>query len=149
MAKRNQDLQNLNHRHVVIAEWLVVNPDKNLTACARHFDYTLPWLSRMIHSDMFQAYYLELCKERKVMAVHTISNKMNHAAGLALDRMIDKLEEGAMVGERFVLDSANGLLDKLGYTSRGPEIHQHQHLHLSADDIKSARERAILVNASD
>ena len=63
--------------------------------------------------------------------------------------MIDKLEPGAMVSDRFISETGHGLLDKLGYTSRGPEVHQHQHLHLSADDIKSARERAIMVNASD
>lgn len=140
-------LQKLNHRHDAIAEWLVANPDKSLSQCAAAMGYTVPWVSQIVNSDMFQAYYRELCAERKELAVHTISAKMNNAAALALDHMIAKLQPGTMPSEKFVGDAADKLLTKLGYSQGDVHLHQHAHAHFTAEDLQRARESATLYHS--
>ena len=143
-------LQTLNHRHEAIALWLIANPDKQQNDCAREFGYTVPWLSRIINSDLFQALYTDMCKERKEVAVHTLGNKIIHAASLGLDKTIEKLEGPEAVTERFVMETTNSLLDRLGFTGKadgGEE--KHLHLHLTAGDLKAAGERARIVNGEE
>ena len=144
----DMDLQKLSHRHDAIAEWLVCNPDKTQRDCAAFFKYTEPWMSQLIHSDMFQALYVKLCEERQVLAVHSVSAKMSAAAALALDRTIERLEAGAQPTDRFLTDTTNGLLDKLGYGKPEAPTQTHQHLHLTADDLRDAANRARVANTS-
>ncbi len=143
-------LQTLNHRHEAIALWLIANPEKQQNDCAREFGYTVPWLSRIINSDLFQALYTDMCKERKEVAVHTLGNKIIHAANLGLDRTIEKLEGGEAVTERFVMETTSGLLDRLGFMGKGEVAEEkHLHLHLTAGDVQAAAERARIVNGEE
>ena len=141
-----KDLTKTNHRHEGIAEWLVANPDKTLTECAKEFNYTQAWLSRIVHSDLFQAYYRMVCDERKEIAVHTISSKMNYAANLALDQTIAILEDTeTRPSERFIIETGGGLLEKLGYGGKAElHVHQHEekHVHLTEEQLTVARDRA-------
>lgn len=134
-------LQRTSHRHEAIAEWLVMNPDRPLGDCAKFFNYTQAWLSQIVHSDLFQVYYRQVCDDRKEIGVHTIANKMSYAAGLALDKTIERLENKP--SERFILETADGFLQKLGYGTKGDlHIHNDQHIHLTADQLNAARTRA-------
>ena len=142
------DLQKLNHRHEHIVEWLVVNGDKTLTQCAAAFGYTIPWISQMVNSDLFQVKYKEMCEERKVAAVHTVSAKMNSAVSLALDKTIEKLGPDGECTEQFLQGATNGLLDRLGYGVKEISVQQHQHLHLTSEDLIRAKDSARERNAS-
>ena len=145
MGKMN--LKKTNHRHDQIAEWLVINGDKTLTECARHFKYTLPWVSQMVSSDMFQALYIELCNDRKVAAVHTISNKMSAAANLALDKVLENLKGDSLMPSQ-ALETAESMLDRLGFSPKangnGTANTQNtqNNYYLTPEALIEARERA-------
>lgn len=145
------ELVKLNHRHEAIALWLIGNPDKSQGDCAKELEYTESWLSRVINSDMFQAHYQELCTELKVVAVHSIGNKLNHAANLALDKTIAKLDQ-PIVTERFLTDARKDLLSSLGYTGSAQpagEVHFHKHEYLTEEDVRGAAERARIENSKE
>ena len=148
------ELKKLNSAHHAIAAWLVTNPGANDGECARALGYSQSWVSRVINNDMFQAYYEHLRDMRDMPAIHSIQDKMAYNTHLALDRMREKLELPGPGGpsERFIGRAAETLLDRLGFGGKG-EIHVHehhdQHLHLTADAINSARERARAVNSGE
>ena len=140
------ELTHLNHRHDQIAEWLAINGDKTLTECARYFKYTLPWLSQVVNSDMFQALYVEICNERKVAAVHTVANKMSAAASLALDGVIEDLKGGGLLPSQ-KLETAGQMLDRLGFsaktaTGQGNGSGNITNYFLTPEQLAASRERA-------
>lgn len=142
----NMDLKKLNHRHDQIAEWLVINGDKTLTQCARHFKYSISWMSQVVNSDMFQALYVGLCRERQVAAVHSISSKMNSVAGMALDKIVENLANETMLPGQY-LETASSMLDRLGYGAKnappaGGTNNTQNNYFLSREDITGARDRA-------
>jgi hypothetical protein len=49
------DLARISHTHDQIIDWLLANPNQPMSVCAAEFGYTAPWLSTLIHSDLFQA----------------------------------------------------------------------------------------------
>ena len=147
------ELTRLNHTHEAIALWLIGNPGKSQGVCAKEMNLTESWLSRVIHSDMFQAFYTDLCKERNEVAVHSIGNKLSHVANLTLDRTVERLE-GGMVTDRFLTDARANVLSSLGYDGKNhahveEHLHLHKHEHLTADDVVAARERARIDNSKD
>lgn len=136
------EIQRLNHRHEAIVNWLVANPHRSLTECAECLGYTLPWLSQVVHSDMFQAKYQERCREVGEIAVHTVKNRLTAVALLALQKTQERLESGAS-SERFILDATKNSLASLGYTQETITPQQiHQHLHVDASVLEAARSRA-------
>lgn len=140
------EVAKLNHRHEQIVNWLICNPHKSQGDCAKHFNYTQPWLSQVIHSDVFQARYQQRCKEVGVVAIHSIATKLNTVAALTLDKVRERLEAG-VASERFLGDAMTNTLKMLGYGSPeravpGDQPAQHNHLHVHADDIQRAREIA-------
>ena len=100
-------------------QWLVLNPTRTQGDCARELAYTEPWLSTIINSDMFQAEYKSRCKEAGTIATHTIQSKLGGIAAKVLERIEEKLDEEGLNAptERFLGDTANMALDKLGYGS--------------------------------
>lgn len=142
------ELQKLNHRHDQIAEWLVINGDKTQGDCARHFKYTEAWMSQLIHSDMFQALYIELCNDRKIAAVHTVRNKMSHVASLALDKIIAGLKSDA-VGGPDPMEAAELMLDRLGFSPKSSAVNAqaaggdiNNNYYLTSEDLQRSRDNA-------
>lgn len=143
-------VQKLNHRHEQIINWLIMNPDRSLGDCAAFFGYTQPWLSTLIHTDMFQAAYRERCKEAGTVAVHTIINELGGLTSLAIEKSRERLEKGN-ASERFLGDTLNNCLKGLGY---GAPLNQPQntngaqlHLHVDASQLLAARERVAVAMA--
>lgn len=140
------NLMRLNHRHEQIINWMIVNPHRNLGECAKHFNYTPGWLSQVVHSDIFQARYRQRAAEVGSVAVHTIANKLNGVAALALEKAEERLRAG-IASERFLGETMASTLKMLGYGAPSPlqpltsnEVHNHVHLH--AEDIREARDLA-------
>jgi hypothetical protein len=131
----------LNHRHQQLINWLILNPDKTLTQCARELKYTQASLSRIIHSDMFQEMYRARAEEAGALASHTIVDKLKGVAALALERAQDILVQPEP-SERFVGDTLRTTLGALGYgPSNGTHEEKHVHLHLTPQDLEAARAR--------
>lgn len=138
-------LADLNHRHEQIINWLIVNPDRPLGECAKEFGFSQPWLSQIIHSDMFQARYRERCEEVGQLAVHTIHNRLAGVTALALEKVQEKLV--AAPSEKFLGETLRTTLSALGYAS-GPPAGSNGHtvvnVQVNAQALVEARERAAL-----
>lgn len=135
----------LNYRHEQIINWLLANPHRPLRDCALHFNYTQPWLSQIVHSDMFQEAYRRRADELGVEVVHTLKNRLTAYASLALERNIEKLE-GGKCSENFLGSAMANTLKAFGYSGGGasPQEHKHLHVHVDATTLSEARERAAL-----
>jgi hypothetical protein len=136
-------LEGLNHRHEQIVNWLVCNPDRSLGECAAFFGYTRPWITSIVHSDMFQMVYQARCREVGVVAVHGMVERLTTVAGMALDETERRLKEG-QVSERGLGEVLNMALKATGYLREEKPAEKHQHLHLFVDatSLREARERA-------
>lgn len=137
----NQSIKWLNSAHEYMALWLIANPHKHQSELAQEMDYTEAWVSTVIHSDMFQAAYRELCSEYQTVAVEGIGEKVNAAAMEALDAMRERIRS-QRASEQFLLGAAKTLLGAMGYGApKVPEMvdHRHMHLHVTREDILESR----------
>jgi hypothetical protein len=140
----NQSIKWLNSVHEYMALWLLANPHRHQSELAAEIGYTEAWISTVIHSDMFQAAYRELCGTYQEVAVEGIGEKVNAAAMEALGAMREKIRNKAC-SEAFLLGATKTLLGAIGYgapqVAQSTSQHMHQHLHVSREDILESRAR--------
>jgi hypothetical protein len=138
----NQSIKWLNSVHEYMALWLIANPHRHQSELAQEIGYTEAWISTVIHSDMFQAAYRELCGTYQEVAVEGIGEKVNAAAMEALAAMREKIRNRAC-SEQFLLGATKTLLGAIGYGAPKvePQAHSHMHLHVSREDILESRAR--------
>lgn len=140
------EIATVRYTHEAIAEWLVANPMGSQGECAKFFGYSESWLSQVIHSDAFQAYYRKLADERGAIATHGIGEKINALAAVALDKAMERLVTAP--SDQHVLDTTELALKALGYlgsngsASVRAEPAQHMHVHVDAEMLMEAREAA-------
>lgn len=140
-------IQSVRYNHEQMINWLIVNPDRPLSECAAFFNVTQPWLSTIIHSDMFQAAYRERCKEAGAVAVHTINSRLRGLAAVVLDRLQEKVSDPHATGE-FILETSESVLKNLGYGTQhltngnGNGNGTNLHIHVDAQTLQAARTRA-------
>lgn len=139
----------LNHRHQAMAEWLVANPDATLTDLAKDMNYSLPWVSRIVGSDMFQALYQNLCEERQVITVHSIGTKIAAAGHLAMDRLVERL--AGKPSDRLLMQATDSILDKMGYGSKNVTVNSSgdTYVGLTPEDLERAKVKARALNAGE
>jgi hypothetical protein len=140
-------LERLNHRHDAIILWLLTYPDRTLGDCAEYFGYTQAWLSRIIHTDMFQAAYKQKAQELCAAPIHELKSKMIFLAATALDKATERIE-GGLASERFLSDTMKASLTSLGYGApvvQNDNRSQQVHVHVSAEQLAEARERAATI----
>lgn len=106
-------VQKLSHTHEAVMDWLVLNPDRSLRECADHFGYTQPWLSTLIHSDIFQAKLAERRLEVNARIAASIPEKLTAVADIALDKLAEKVS--ASEDPDFILDAADRALHRMGF----------------------------------
>lgn len=141
------ELKSLSHTHVAIVDYMLANPQIALGDVAKHFGYTQPWLSQIIHSDAFQ----NMLKEKEGHVFHhtvlPIREKMTQVAHMALDKTLHLLPQETEV--RTASEIAGDMLDRLGYGSKpvGPggvqvNIQQNNMVvpNTNAAEIAAARE---------
>lgn len=140
VANTRSSIKWLNSTHEFMALWLIANPAKHQRELAEEIGYTEAWVSTVIHSDMFQAQYRELCGEYQQVATHGLGEAINAAAFEALDALREKIRNRAC-SEQFLLGSAKTLLAATGYGApKVAESHvSHTHLHVSATELMEAR----------
>lgn len=110
------EIKSLSHTHMAIVDYLLGHPQVSLGDVARHFGYTQPWLSSIIHSEAFQA----MLQEKQGYAFHhtvlPLREKMFNAAHIAMDKIVNMLPEETDV--RTVAQVADSMLDRLGFSSK-------------------------------
>src|SRR5690242_17465674 len=143
MAQSAQ-IKSLNPWHVRFADWLILNPDKNLSDAAREFKRTVPWLSTVLNSDAFQDYFQELSRSHSEAILHNVREK---TLGLA-DQAITKLQERvALEGDQLpvagLVTIADMALKRTGHgeANKAPASVNLQVNVVDSGVLKAARER--------
>lgn len=141
------EIQSISHRHSMIMNWMVLNPDRSLKECADHFNVTQPWLSTVIHSDVFQAEFQQKLQNIHNHCAQSIPDKLRVVADIALDRLADKVAKSEDAD--FILDAADKALHRMGYApasarngfgaAQGQTVNQTNVFMLSQDDLDQAR----------
>jgi len=112
-SKGHIQVKHLSHTHDMIINWMIANPERNLRHCADHFGYTQPWLSTLIHTDLFQAKLKERQNEVFSMIASDVPTKLNALADLAVEKLSEKLS--SVEDPKFVLDAFDKIMHKAGY----------------------------------
>jgi hypothetical protein len=143
-------IQRMSHTHEMVINWLVLNPQKSLRECADHFGYTQPWLSQLIHSDIFQANLRQRQMEVAARVSASIPEKLQAVADIALEKLGDAIAKSE--DPDFILDAADRALHRMGYapaSARNPAgspsqigavQNQTNVFVLGQDDLAQARE---------
>ena len=105
------------YSHDAMIDLLIANPAISQNELAANFGYTVPWVSRIMNSDAFQA-RLALRKEELLdpVIVASIEEKFRALASKSLDVVLDKLSvtNSAELGLKALEISATAL----GYGAR-------------------------------
>jgi hypothetical protein len=142
------ELKSLNHRHRALLSWLLANPHRQLREAAIELNLGRQYVSTVLHNDLFQAAYLEACKEQNTEAVFVgakITEKLHALAHRSIDEIDRRLEENELES-RELLTAAKLSLTALGYINPkgySTDMHVHSHLQVDVNIINEARERAL------
>ncbi len=137
------DLKNLSVRHDQIMDWLIANPARPLAACAAEFGITQPWLSCIIHSDLFQA---ELSKRKDFVFGEVALTVKDRITALAHDSL-KRLQERITVCDDIdqLNDTAELAVKALGFGAprapSGASVHIGSVNVVSKDILAEARAR--------
>lgn len=142
------ELKNISHVHEAVLNWMIANPQRKLSDCAREFGYTQSWLSTMIHSSLFQAALKE--KQDKLFSglSSTLTEKLAAGADIGVTKLVEKLETSE--DPKFIKETTTMMLEKLGFgaqtrvagagtVNNGP-VQQNFYM-ATPDDLQQARGR--------
>src|SRR5262245_15896725 len=105
---------------------MLAHPEQSLAQVAVHFGYTQPWLSCVIHSDIFQA---ALAEKQDIIFHHTvmpIRKKMEMVAHAALDKIMERLPHESEITP--LTKTAEAVLERLGFSSKTPSGNVNVHV---------------------
>ena len=88
-------IDKMTETHHQMLQWLMQNPGRTLREMSEHFGYSVPWLSTVINSDIFQTRLAALQEASDVCVIADIPAKLRGVTAQALDIMGEHLEEAA------------------------------------------------------
>lgn len=136
------EIARLSHTHEAVMDWMLENPERSLRECAAYFGYTQPWVSQLIHSDVFQAKLRQRRDDIDSTIAADIPAKLRAVADIALERLAAELAKSDSPG--FIHETADMVLNRLGYgpqrgggitVNSGPQVQ----FVISKDDLAQAR----------
>lgn len=115
-------IQELNHKHMAIAEFLLLHPSATLKEVAQAIGLTPSWVSTVVNSELFREYLSERHKEVAGQVAFSLHEKVHgvaHAAVEKLGRMLDESTD-----PDYVLSVADRTMHRLGLgpTKAGPSV---------------------------
>jgi len=131
--------QALKATHTRIITWLLTNPGRPLTACARDLDIPAETLYRITSTDAFRD---ALARETSQL-LETLETRLEQIATLALDRLAEVLS--TTNDPRLILDAMKALFGAIAPNkkdldpSKPSEPARHLHLHVDPSTIHEAR----------
>ena len=123
MAESAQ-IDRISYTHEAVADWLISNPEKPLSECAKTFGYTQPWLSTIIHSDAFKVYFSQRRAALNLVIHNGIATQLQNTTKKALDLLDKKLDSEEDLDGNFILDVADKLLHRQGYAPGKTTVNQ-------------------------
>lgn len=139
----NTSIARLSHTHEQVINWLIENPERSLRQCADHFGYTQSWLSRLIHSDLFQNKLRDRQDAVFVSVAQDIPAKLRSLADISIERVCELVAETE--SPDILVDVFDKTMHRLGYApssarNPGPAPVQNNVFVVSSADLASARE---------
>ena len=107
-------VQKLTIRHEAIMDFLLARPTATYREIAANFEVTVPWISCIVNSDVFQ----ERLKEKQngmfeAGVLAPLEDKMKGVVDLSLQRLAEKVQHSESLPE--LTNTADKLLGRLGY----------------------------------
>lgn len=112
-------LQKLSYKHDEVMDCILANPHITLAQLSLQTGYTVPWLSQLINSDMFQAVYQQRRGEVVAPIISTIQEKLAALGHMAVEKVSAAVARSE--DPEFLLDSFDKVMHRLGYA---PKTHQ-------------------------
>lgn len=135
--------------HKAFADYMLMNPGCRLREMAAHFGYSVAWISTVINSDMFKAYFETRRQGIDVAIANDLPSRLAAAAHLATERMIDTLETTS--DPEILIDAFDKVLHRYGYApnakggaQQASVINNTQNVfYLNKDDLAAARQQLL------
>jgi hypothetical protein len=113
----------MNPQYEAIADFMLANPEMSYQEIGKRLNYTNTWISMVVNSDSFRAYY-QMRRESLNSAIRdNIAHKMLGIADKSLDLLAKGIEEQ---GDKLsVLDRvtvADRVLERLGYGTKPGQV---------------------------
>lgn len=108
------EIQKIRYTHDAVIDEIIANPAISQGELAARFGYTQAWMSIIVNSDAFQ----ERLAERKAQLIDpklqaTIEDRLDGLARRALDKLLDRLDNGTPISNKDLLSMATlGVGDK-------------------------------------
>lgn len=137
-------IDKVNHHHEAIADLMLAFPEMKKGEIAIRMGYTQAWLSAIINSDAFVAYfevrrmqYNQELNQKTVIKLYNVAMK-------AMDK-VDQALDATDLDPRYALDAKDKALTQLGFGPKGnhgaPTVVQQNNFYASKDSLTEARQR--------
>jgi hypothetical protein len=114
------ELKRVRYTHEAMVDFILANPGISQNQIASHFGYTPSWVSTVLNSDSFQAYFGTRKEELVDPALAaTINERLRAVADQSLKVILEKLSK-TQVEDEFALQSAKLATAALGYGAKAP-----------------------------
>lgn len=129
------------YTHDAMIDLIIANPAISQNDLAKAFGYSVPWVSRVLNSDAFQARLAER-KEDIVdpTITATLEEKFKAVASKSLDVVLEKLSQ-PLVPADFALKALDSTARALNYGARGQNVNVQQNF-VVALPMKAPSEQA-------
>ena len=138
-------IDDVNYRHEAIADFMLTHPEMKKGEIAETLGFTQAWLSAVINSDAFIAYYEQRRLSYNAELHQQTVNKLYELAIASADQLVDIVQaEGT--DPRIIIDAKDKALQHLGYGtkngSQAPGGGNTTNIFVaSPEGLKAARER--------
>jgi hypothetical protein len=111
-------IQSLKPMHEAIMDFLLANPSTTYREISATFGVTIPWISCIINSDVFQDKMKDKQGEMfQVGVLQPLEGKMRGVVDLTLERLAVKVQTAESLPD--LTNTADKLLGRLGYGPKG------------------------------
>lgn len=107
------EIKHLRVRHLQIVEFMLANPAATYEEISKIFSVSVPWISVLYRSQMFQTKLRDRMKEHEALTDLTVVDQVQSVAQLGLERLANFISHSG--DPDFVLDATDKLLRRAGY----------------------------------
>jgi len=119
LPARHQPIKKLSWWHESIVDWMITNPSGKLGECSKQLCVTPSWLSKVIHSQMFQELLAVRRMEHGANISTTVIEKVEGITNIALEKLEDRItDEEAPPSFNALKDTVDLGLKAMGYSNR-------------------------------
>jgi DNA-binding MarR family transcriptional regulator len=115
-TETNSAIAKLNTAHDGMMDYILQNPGASLREIAGHFGYTIPWVCRVVNSDIFQARLAERRKDIEGLIASDIPAQLKATAGLAIEKIQEVLAKTE--DPDTIIDAFDKVMHRAGYAPK-------------------------------